>query len=253
VTREAPDLRLADLTVADGTLTPAFDADTTAYALSVPYLVSTLDVTAAAVEAAWGIAIDGTPDGSASIPLTVGTRTVTVTVTALYGESLDYTITVTREAAPVPHIAFTTGLTPGQLAAGAPIGVSGADLLPGSTATLTMHSTPVLLTTAIVPGGASVSFAAQLPSGVAAGAHRVVFDGFAQDGTPVSATIWFTVLRDGTIGAVSLTGPVAYSEAALAATGSDAGSGAASALLLVLLGAGLAALGRAARRRTRRA
>jgi hypothetical protein len=81
----------------------------------------------------------------------------------------------------------------------------------------------------------------------------VVFDSFAQDGTPVSATIWFTVLRDGTIGAVSLAGPVAYTEAALAATGVDAASDATSALLLVLLGGGLLALGRTARRRARRA
>lgn len=253
VTREAPDLRLADLTVADGTLTPAFDADTTAYTLSVPYLVSTLDVTAAAVEAAWGVAIDGGPSGSASIPLAVGTRTVTITVTALYGESRDYTIAVTREAAPTPQLAFIQGLSAGQLVAGAPIEVSGTDLLPGSTATLTMYSTPVVLTTAIVPGSASVTLSAQLPAGVPAGAHRVVFDGFAQDGTPVSTTMWFTVLRDGTVGAVSLTGPVAYNEAALAATGADTASGAASALLLVLLGAGLALVGRAAQRRARRA
>jgi hypothetical protein len=69
----------------------------------------------------------------------------------------------------------------------------------------------------------------------------------------VSATIWFTVLRDGTIGAVSLAGPVAYAEAALATTGVDAASDATSALLLVLLGGGLLALGRTARRRARRA
>jgi hypothetical protein len=253
VTREAPELRLSDLTVSDGALSPAFDADTAAYTLTVPYLVTSLDVTATALESAWGLTIDGDAGGSASIPLAVGTHTVTVTVTALYGESLDYTIEVTREVAPTPQLTFTTGLTAGQSAGNAPIVVAGADLLPGGAATLTMHSTPVVLTTALVPGSAAVTLSAHLPASVPAGAHRVVFDSFAQDGTPVSATIWFTVLRDGTIGAVSLAGPVAYTEAALAATGVDVASDAASALLLVLLGGGLLALGRTARRRARRA
>ena len=252
VTRDAPELRLADLTVSEGTLSPAFDGDTDAYTVTVPYLVASLDVTATAIEPAWDLTIDGDTDGSASIPLAVGTHTVTVTVTALYGESHDYTIAVTREAMPTPQLTFTTGLSAGQIAGNAPIVVSGVDLLPGSTAILTMHSTPIVLTTALVPGGASVTLSTQLPTSVPAGAHRVVFDGFAQDGTPVNATIWFTVLRDGTIGAVSLTGPVAYTEAALAATGIDAGSDSASALLLVLLGGALL-LVRSARRRARRA
>lgn len=251
VTREAPELRLSDLTVSEGDLTPAFDADTTAYALSVPYLVTSIDVTATAIESAWTVEVDGAT-GGASIPLTVGTRTVSVVVTAAYGETRTTTIQVTREPAPAPQLTFTTGLAAGQLAGGAPVVLSGSDLLPGGTASLTMHSTPVLLTSALVPGSASVTLSAHLPSTVPAGAHRVVFESFAQDGTPVSATIWFTVLRDGTIGAVSLAGPVAYTEAALAATGVETAPDAASALLLVLLGGGLL-LGRAARRRMRRA
>lgn len=251
VTREAPELRLSDLTVSEGTLSPAFDGDTTVYTLSVPYLVTSIDVAATAIESAWTVTVDGTT-GAASIPLAVGTHTVTIVVTAAYGETRTTTIEVSREPAPVPHLTFTTVLVAGQVAGGAPVVLTGTDLLPGGTASLTMYSTPVLLASALVPGLADVTLSAHLPSNVPAGAHRVVFDSFAQDGTPVSATIWFTVLRDGTIGAVSLTAPVAYTEAALAATGVDAAPDAASALLLVLLGGGLL-MGRAMRRRTRRA
>lgn len=252
VTRAAPDLRLADLAVGDGALSPSFDSETDAYTLTVPYLVAELDVEASAVVPAWVLEIDGVLTDASTIPLAVGTRTVTITVTALYGESRDYTITVTRGHAPVPGISFPQLPIAGQPSAGMPVSVTGVDLLPGSTATLTVHSTPRSIAMGTVTGGATVTLSGVLPAGLEAGAHSLVFDGVAQDGSAVSGTVWFTVMRNGTIGAVSLTGPVAYTEAALAMTGADAVPALAGGLTLAALGA-LLLLTAGARRRIRRA
>lgn len=252
VTREAPVLDLAALSIAGHDLAPVFDAGTDAYTLEVPYLTSSVDVTAAAVESDWTVAIDGVDGGASTVALAVGDTTVTVKVTALYGESKEYTVVVTRLPVPVAVISFVLGFGAGDVAGGAEAQVNVTNLLPGSAATVTMHSTPVVLGSTIVLGNGSVSLDVRLPASVPAGAHRLVLEGTAQDGSAVSATAWFTVLRDGTIGAVSLTGPVAYDEAApaaLAATGADP-VGPLASFAVLLMAAGLLLL-RA--RRTRRA
>lgn len=249
VTREAPDLDLSSLEIAGQTLVPLFDAGTADYTLEVPYLTSSVDVAATAVESDWTIAINGVDRDAASVALPVGDTTITVTVTALYGESKEYTVVVTRLAAPPAAISFVLGFEAGDVAAGAEARVNAANLLPGSAATVTMHSTPVVLGSATVLGDGALSFDVRLPASVPAGAHRLVLEGTALDGSAASATAWFTVLRNGTIGAVSLTGPVAYDEAALAATGADA-VGPLASVAALLLAAGLL-LFRGARR-TRR-
>ena len=249
VTREAPDLDLSALSIAGHDLIPVFDAATVAYTLEVPYLASSVDVTAAASEPDWTVAINGVDGDASTVALAVGDTTVTVTVTALYGESKQYTVVVTRLPVPLAVVSFDLGFGAGDVAGGAEVRVNVTNLLPGSAATITMHSTPVVLGSAMVLGNGSLSLDVRLPASVPAGAHRLVFEGTAQDGSPVSATAWFTVLRNGTIGAVSLTGPVAYNEAALAATGTDAVAPLAS-LAALLLAAGLLLL---RTRRTRRA
>lgn len=248
VTRAAPNLDLDALSVTDQTLTPAFDPAVTAYTLQVPYLTTSVEVAAAAVEGDWDVTIDGFATSSRDVSLAVGVTNVVVTVTALYGESRDYTIAVTREPAAAPIAAFDLGFGAGDVAAGSPFEVTGENLLPGTTATVTMYSTPVQLATALVPSSRTVVISTQLPASVPAGAHRLVFEATAEDGSPVSVTAWFTVLRNGTIGAVSLTGPLAYSEAALAATGAESSDGLALAAVLVMLG-GVLLVRMSARRR----
>ena len=251
VTREAPDLDLASLAVVGGTLAPAFDAATTSYAVSLPYTTSSLDVSAAAVESAWTVTIDGVVSASRTIPVAVGTQNITVRVTAVHGEFRDYTITVTRAAAVAPSLAFTLGFGAGDQATGAPFDVTGDHLLPGSTFTVTAHSSPIVLVTGLVGTTGTVSWHGALPA-LDAGAHRLVFEGTAEDGTAVSRTAWFTVLRSGKIGAVSLTGPVAYSEAALAATGSQGTADlTVGALLALMLGGALLARSAVRARRAR--
>lgn len=257
VTRAAPDLDLANLavTATGGTLAPVFDAATTAYTLDVPYTTTSIDVAAAAVESAWTVAIDGVTSASRTLPLAVGTQSITVRVTAAYGETRDYVIAVTRAPAVAPTLTFSLGFGAGDVAAGAPFTVGGDHLLPGSTFTVTAYSNPVVLVTGLVGPSGIVSWNGALPASLEAGAHRLVFDGTAEDGTAVSRTAWFTLLRNGTIGAVSLTGPVAYDEAApaaaLASTGAD-GAGDLALVALALLALGAAALLRTSLR-TRRA
>lgn len=222
VTREAPVLDLADFSVDGQSIAPAFDASVTAYTLEVPYLTSSIDVIADAVESAWDVTIDGVSTGAETIALPVGDTTVTVTVTALHGESKTYTLVVTRRAAPPAEASIDLGFRAGDVAGGSQFRVTGENLLPGSTGTVTMFSTPILLGSGTVLGDATLTLDLRLPASVTPGAHRLVFDATALNGTATSATVWFTVLRDGTIGAVSLTGPVAYTEAALASTGVEA-------------------------------
>ena len=96
---------LDGLTVSAGTLTPTFDAGTTAYTVTVPNTTSSIAVTPTATSRE--ITVNGTSvsSGAASgqISLNVGTNTITVVVTdpADPSSSTTYTITVNRESATI--------------------------------------------------------------------------------------------------------------------------------------------------------
>jgi|GEM_PF-2652530 len=92
---------LASLTVVPGALTPAFDPAVTSYTVEVGHETVSVDVTAAAADAAGAaIKVDGTeqPGGSVrSIPLAGDTTVIRVDVTAENGTSTrTYTVTVHR-------------------------------------------------------------------------------------------------------------------------------------------------------------
>lgn len=274
VTRQAPSTNadLGTLTLSDGTLSPAFTAATTGYTATVGYLTEQLTIGASAADATAELTINGASVNSAIVPLTVGENTITVVTTAQDGATVKTTtIVVTREAAPTPSVTFTLGFAAGDTAAGAPFSINGTNLLPGSTATITMHSTPIVLATGTVKADGTISLSGQIPANTEVGAHRLVFDGTAMDGAAVSTTAWFTVLRDGTIGAVSTTQPVDYVEPtpapapdggttpsgaaagetkALASTGADVSAGGMTAAVLGLVGALLLVLGGMRRRRS---
>jgi hypothetical protein len=277
VTREAPSANadLGALTLSDGTLSPAFTAGTTSYTATVGYLTEQITVNAVAAEATTSLTVNGTPVASAivppAVPLTVGENAITIVATAQDGAAVKTTtVIVTREAAPSPSLTFTLGFASGDTAADAPFSASGGGLLPGSTATITMHSTPVVLATGTVNADGTITLSARIPANAESGAHRLVFEGIAMDGAAVSTTAWFTVLRDGTIGAVSTTQPVEYIEpkpapttnggtvtggtttggtTALASTGADVSGAGMTAAGLGLLGALLLVLGGMRRRR----
>ncbi len=251
VDRTAPsaDAALGGLTLSQGTLSPAFDPAVTGYTATVGYLVDELEVGASLADGTATMTIDGDPVDHATVPLAVGANTVVVVTTAEDGvTTITTTIVITRAAA-APTAELDLGFAAGDPADGAPFDLVATHLLPGSAYTVTAYSSPVVLLTGTVGAGGSVSWAGHLPAALGAGEHRLVFEGIGEDGRSMTVTAWFTVLRNGTIGAVSLAGPVAYREpASLAATGAPGAADAASAgLLLALLGAVLVV--RTARRR----
>jgi len=94
INRTAPssNANLSNLTVSEGTLTPAFSASVTSYTVSVANSVASLNVTATAADPAATVLGDGTKT------LSVGPNTVNVTVTAENGTTNTYVIVITRDA-----------------------------------------------------------------------------------------------------------------------------------------------------------
>lgn len=94
VTREDPrsnNNNLKNLTVEGGTLSPAFDQNTTVYDVSVPFSVENLNVKASTQDSKAKVSISG-----AEGLIAEETKEVTVTVTAENGAKKVYTIRVTR-------------------------------------------------------------------------------------------------------------------------------------------------------------
>jgi gliding motility-associated-like protein len=93
---------LAGLTVSGGTLTPVFDTNTTTYTILVPNAAGSTLVTPTTADAGATVTVNGVAvlsGNSASVPLVVGTNTITVVVTAANGTTKTYTITATRDKA----------------------------------------------------------------------------------------------------------------------------------------------------------
>ena len=169
--------------------------------------------------------ISGTP------PLSAVGDTYSFTVTAS-GHGTD-TTTVSGFVSAAPTVELTLGFVVGDVAAGAPFdyAISRAD--DSAPFSVTVNSTPTVVASGTISGLGTASGSTALPASIAAGAHSIVLLTYASDGTPRAVTVWFTVLRNGTIGAISLLGPLAYSEAALSNSGVDAGPIALAALLLL--------------------
>ncbi|MGE5701753.1 MAG: Ig-like domain-containing protein, partial [Clostridia bacterium] len=93
---------LGNLTISQGSLSPAFSSATTDYTASVANAVTSLNVTPTVADSTATVKVNdnSVTSGSASnVPLTVGTNTITVTVTAENGTTRNtYTITVKRAA-----------------------------------------------------------------------------------------------------------------------------------------------------------
>lgn len=261
VTRAAAsaNAELGGITLSNGTLAPAFSAATSNYTASVDYSTDQITVGGSVADATSGLTVNGKSAASAVVPLVVGKNTITLVTTAQNGTTKTTTIVVTREVAPSPQVALTLGFVAGDQAANAPSGVTASNLLPGSTATLTMHSTPLVLASGIVKADGTVTLSARIPANAELGAHRLVFGGTAVDGSAVSQTAWFTVLKSGKIGAASVIAPVEYVEpkaatapaasAPLANTGADAGFGTMAGTGIIAFGAALLLLGAVLRRR----
>jgi hypothetical protein len=107
--------RLSAISLSSGSISPAFDSETTTYTASVPYSVDSLSVTASVYDsrtAALTVNATSVPSGQASgaINLIVGNNSITITATPLNGTSKTYTVNVTREAAAASSNADLSGL-----------------------------------------------------------------------------------------------------------------------------------------------
>jgi gliding motility-associated-like protein len=110
------DALLSNLTASEGTLSPAFNSSIIAYADTVSGLVSVITVTPTAEDSTATITVNGTTviSGAASgnIPLTIGTNTITVEVTAQDGTTMKtYTVTIYKGEPPADIVANNV-LTP---------------------------------------------------------------------------------------------------------------------------------------------
>ncbi len=92
----------------------------------------------------------------------------------------------------------------GEPAAGAPVQLTGAGLLPNSPWTAELRSTPVTLASGVTDASGSFRVLTDLPSSVEPGRHRILVSATAPDGTPRTDTAWITVMADGTVGYLSL-------------------------------------------------
>lgn len=174
--------------------------------------------------------ISGTP------PLSAVGDTYSFTVTAS-GHGTD-TTTISGFVSAAPEVLLTLGFAVGDVAAGAPFdyAISGAD--DSAPYSITVNSTPTVVASGITSVLGTAGGTTSLPSSIDAGSHSIVLLTTAADGRSRSVTVWFTVLRNGTIGAISLLGPLSVTAAALSNSGIDVAPLVFAALLL--LGAGFA-------------
>lgn len=92
---KSKDSTLSALTVKEGAITPEFNKDIKEYALSIPYEISEVNVTATPNDSKATVAVEGNKE------LKEGENTVTVKVTAEDGSTSNYVIKVTRKRVPV--------------------------------------------------------------------------------------------------------------------------------------------------------
>jgi hypothetical protein len=192
----------------------------------------TYSVTAGALPAWLSL---GTTNGllSGTPPLSAVGDTYSFTVTATGHGTASAAISGIVGAAPTAEL--TLDFVVGDTAVGSTFDfdVAGAgDAVPYS---VTVNSTPIVVASGTTSLLGSAGGTAAIPA-ISAGAHSIVLLTYAADGTTRTTTVWFTVLRNGTIGAISLLGPLAYSEAALAGTGVEPLVPAGAAALLLLVG-----------------
>lgn len=192
---------LSSLGLSAGTLAPGFASGTTAYTANVPFTTTALTVTptlsdgTATVQVNGNSVSSGNPSGS--IPLSVGSNTITVVGTAQDGStSTTYTVTVTRAAASAVATLSGLSLSAGSLS---PAFASGTTTYTASVpyTTTTLTATPTLgdSTATVKVNGNSVSSGSASGSiALNVGSNTITVLGTAQDGT-TSATYTITVTR----------------------------------------------------------
>jgi hypothetical protein len=183
-----------------------------------------------------GLTLDTATGAIAGTPTTAGDYTFRISAANDYGT---ITADFVRTVAAAPVIDLQLNFAAGTSIDDADTEISAGGLKVGSTYTLTMHSTPVLLYTGIIGPGGGFTWTVALPANTPAGAHELILSGIAPDGSAMTAYAWFVLLPNGTIGAISYSGPLSAAVLALTGGGFESPLG----LAVVLLATGLVVLG----------
>jgi hypothetical protein len=131
----------------------------------------------------------------------------------------------------------------GVFVAGDPAGVSASGLPPGTTASLYVESTPILIGTGVVAADGSVTVTGVIPADLASGQHHLVLrDGSFTLSSPI------TVLAAGSTlpaqAPATARSASSSSSPTLAFTGRNIAVSVAAALILLIVGFGLLRVGR---------
>ncbi|MEI8260980.1 MAG: PT domain-containing protein, partial [Actinomycetes bacterium] len=101
---------------------------------------------------------------------------------------------------------ITLGVVVGARAAGAPVDIDVQGFTPGSTLTLTVRSTPVVIGTAVVPDTGVVSLHGVLPSDLEPGVHQVIVTD--EGGTAPGAMVLLNLDDQGMVTAIAPQGDI---------------------------------------------
>lgn len=183
---------LSQLQPSQGSLSPAFNANTLAYSISVANNVAAIALTPVVAEPNATVTVNGSPvtsgSASSSVSLAVGATTIAVVVTAQDGTVKTYNVTVTRSALGATAASRTIQITAGTTVA--------VDLTAGATGA---PFTAAALTSLPSPEAGSVSLDAALmrltftASPSFAGSAAVGYTLSNVSGTSAPATITFAV------------------------------------------------------------
>jgi gliding motility-associated-like protein len=180
------DATLSALTISSGTLSPVFASGITSYTATVNNATNSITVTPTNNNANATVTVNGTPvpsGSAASIPLVIGSNTITVNVTAQNGNSQPYTIAITRQAS------TATTLTNIALSAGTLSPAFNASIT-AYTASVTNTTSSITLTptagapteTITVNGTANASGVASAPIALTVGTNTIRVIVTAEDG-----------------------------------------------------------------------
>ena len=157
----------------------------------------------------------------------------------------------------VPASSGDLQVSAGALTPGDRVDVAGAGFLPGSTVTVVVYSTPVVLDSLATQVDGSFDTGVTLPTTLPAGTHTLVATGVDPDGNAWTLTRSITAAGGDPVAAAptgpapaAATAPAGPASGGLAYTGADIALPASAGALALALGTGLVVVGR--RRRTAR-
>ncbi|MFS0837406.1 cadherin-like beta sandwich domain-containing protein [Paenibacillus sp. 1P03SA] len=188
---------LSGLTISSGTLSPIFAGTQTSYTADVTHDISEVTVTPVAADSTASVSVNGhvvTAGSSEIVPLTAGTNTITVEVTAQDGTKNSYVILVNR-AVPPSGNADLSGLS---VSAGtltpvfAPAVTAYAAAVKNAVAEVTVTPTAADSTASVSVNGTVVPAGSGRQITLSVGANPVTIVVTAQNGTAKTYTVTFT-------------------------------------------------------------